>query len=840
MPSLPPQLTRRSFLSRTTAVALAGAAAQAPAASLLRFAESANPAANSTRLDTGWEFFRGPLDGPWEAWRGDEIATFTPVALPHCFNAQDGCDPDQPMYRGQGWYRTHLHPANPYPGGRTLLHFLGAGQTTQLWVGDKLAGKHTGGYDEFLIDITSLLSTTKPDKQGVRLTVQTDNSPDLQRLPSDLSDFSLYGGLYRPVSLVYVPATAIEAVHLRVDTAADLKSAKVAVSCRFLASAPPQPGQTITTEILSPAGRSLRRSTTTWNPEAHEGAFPGDGLLTTVTLDSPELWSPATPKLYTARVTVGDHTTTEHFGVRHTEWVEHGPFKLNGERLLLRGTHRHEDHAGLAAGMPDALIRQEMQLIKSMGANFIRLAHYQQNRLVLDLCDELGLFVWEELTWCRSGVAGEPFKAMAREKLHNLIDQHSNHPSVLLWGLGNEDDWPNEYTASPDQASANQAIRDLMTELRDLSHTLDPTRMTSFRRCDFARDIPDVYSPSIWAGWYGGRYTDYQRSLERERSRVKHLIHIEWGADSHAGRHAEQTDQAGKVAAGQETAEVGLAYQSTGGPARFSRDGDWSETYACELFDWHLKTQEQTPWLTGAAQWIFKDFTTPLRVENPVPRMNQKGVVERDLTPKEAFYVFQSYWTDPAAAPMVRVYGHSWPVRWGQAGQPRMVRVYSNCPTAELFLNGRSCGVKKRAIDDFPCAGLRWMLPFQPGKNTLRVVARNAAGKEVSDTIEFAYQTESWSTPAAFELKTIATTAKTTTVEATLHDAKGLLCLDSRLPVRFSLAGAGTLIDNLGTASDSRAVQLANGRARITLERHGGCTLAIAAEGLPTAFHTIT
>ncbi|SNT35249.1 beta-galactosidase [Granulicella rosea] len=838
MPSLLPRLTRRSFLSRTAAVAFATAASQAPAASLLRFVDPANPGVSSARLDTGWEFFRGALDGPWEAWRGEEIASFASVTLPHCFNAQDGCDPDQPMYRGQAWYRTHLQPANPYPGGRTLLHFLGAGQAAQVWIGDKFAGKHVGGYDEFLLDITGLIAAAKPDGQGVRLTVQTDNSPDLQRLPSDLSDFSLYGGLYRPVSLVYVPAVAVEAVHIRSVVASDLKSAKVTVSCRFLATALPQPGQAVTTEVLSPTGRSLHRATTQWN--ANEGGFPGDGHLTTLTLDAPELWSPATPRLYTARVTVGDHTTTERFGVRHTEWVEHGPFKLNGERLLLRGTHRHEDHAGLAAGLPDALIRQEMQLIKSMGANFIRLAHYQQNRLVLELCDELGLLVWEELTWCRSGVAGEPFKAMAREKLHNLIDQHQNHPCVLMWGLGNEDDWPNEYTASPDEASAKQAIRDLMTELRDLAHALDPTRMTSFRRCDFARDIPDVYSPSIWAGWYGGRYTDYQKSLEKERNRVKHMIHIEWGADSHTGRHAEQLDPAA-VAATQNTAEVGLAYQSTGGPARFSRDGDWSETYACELFDWHLKTQEQLPWLTGAAQWIFKDFTTPLRVENPIPRMNQKGLVERDLTPKEAFYVFQSYWTDPATDPMVRLYGHSWPVRWGKADQPRMVRVYSNCQTAELFLNGKSCGVKKRAIDDFPCAGLRWMLPFQPGRNTLRVVARNAAGKEVSDTIDFAYQTESWAAPAAFELKTIATTAKTTTVEATLHDAEGVLCLDSRLQVRFSLAGAGVLIDNFGTASGSRVVQLSNGRARITLERRGGAsTLGIAAEGLPAAFHTIT
>ena len=128
---------------------------------------------------------------------------------------------------------------------------------------------------------------------------------------------------------------------------------------------------------------------------------------------------------------------------------------------------------------------------------------------------------------------------------------------------------------------------------------------------------------------------------------MKRLLHVEWGADSHARRHSEDPDAAlARIATGIGTDERGLAYLAAGGEARISRDGDWSETYACNLFDWHLHVQEKLPWLTGAAQWIFKDFASPLRVENPIPRVNQKGVVERDLTPKESYFVFQSYWTD--------------------------------------------------------------------------------------------------------------------------------------------------------------------------------------------------
>ncbi len=168
--------------------------------------------------------------------------------------------------------------------------------------------------------------------------------------------------------------------------------------------------------------------------------------LTKFSIPKPDLWSPKTPLLYECRVTLsgtgGPFIAAEKFGVRHTEFVEHGPFKLNGERLLLRGTHRHEDHAGYAAAIPDDVLAEEMQLIKDMGANFIRLAHYQQSRRVLDHCDRLGLLVWEEIPWCRGGVGGETFQEMGRRTLRRMIAQHYNHPCVLMWGLGNEDDWP--------------------------------------------------------------------------------------------------------------------------------------------------------------------------------------------------------------------------------------------------------------------------------------------------------------------------------------------------------------------------------------------------------------
>lgn len=826
-------ISRRRFVQSLAAVATAAQSRLSLRASVIRpVLASADACSASQRLDGGWEYYRGALDGPWEVWRGGEIASWEKVALPHCFNHYDACDPDTPYYRGHGWYRTHIPIANPIAGGRTLLYFEGAGQTSHVYVGSTKVGMHIGGYDEFVFDITDAVIALAPDvrKDGVPIAVLCNNSENLERPPSDLSDFSLYGGLYRHVHLAYVPAVSLEAVHIA-PTFKPGSPATVKVTAR-LYNPQNYPGDaSITSEIVDASGKQIAKIEKTlaaWSDEAE---------IASMMIASPDLWSPAHPQLYACHVklttSLGESTVRESFGIRHAEFVDHGPFLLNGERLLLKGTQRHMDHAGFAAAQPDALIHTEMQLAKAMGANFIRLGHYQQTRQVLDLCDELGMLVWEEAPWCRSGVGDDAWQSQARAMLVNMIDQHFNHPSILMWGLGNEDDWPGEYPVLD-----RQAIRSFMQEMNDLAHAMDPSRFTAIRRCDFARDIPDVYSPSIWAGWYSGAYQDYESALNKERERAKHMLHVEWGADSHARRYCEEPDSKPETATfGADLTENTRDSLENGAKAAISRDGNWSETYACNLFDWYLKVQETLPWFAGSAMWVLKDFTTPLRIENPVPRINQKGVLERDLTRKEGYYVFQSYWSD---APMAHIYGHTWPVRWGRADEARVVKVYSNCPKAELFLNGKSLGEKQRNSQDFPAAGLRWKVQFAPGKNCVRVVAAKD-GVTVSDEIEFEYQTTQWTRPARLVLTEIARDGDAATVEAKLLDADGVLCLDAKNVVRFTVAGSGTLIDNLGTSSGSRLVQLYNGRAQITLQRHGGASsVGVASEGIAQAFVSIS
>src|SRR6202046_5605060 len=231
------EFSRRSFLKTSSAAYALGASNAHPIlAAALGSRQSLSPASRETqssaeRLDQGWEFYKGPLDPRFQVWHSEELLTWETVTLPHCFNHYDGCDPDTPAYRGPGWYRRKLQVANPYRQGRTLLHFEAAGQRAEIYVGTKLVAQHSGGYDEFTADITDECQ----DAAEVPLAVLCDNGRDIERLPSDLSDFTLYGGLYRAVHLVYLPAVSLEAVHTAVDCVRDLSAAEVKVIARLYA-----------------------------------------------------------------------------------------------------------------------------------------------------------------------------------------------------------------------------------------------------------------------------------------------------------------------------------------------------------------------------------------------------------------------------------------------------------------------------------------------------------------------------------------------------------------------------------------------------------------------------
>ena len=322
------------------------------------------------RLNENWEFLKQDIGGIWEAVRPivkgnpESVPLWDSVSLPHCVNAIDAVDPDVNYYQGPAWYRTQIVISNPYAAGRTLLHFEGAGQKTEVFIYTTKVGAHVGGYDEWTVDITDAVklfqSTDTYQKQfkgKIPVSIRTDNSRDLEMIPSSLSDFNVYGGIYRYLNLVYVPRVSVDKLFVSTETDKAGKTGLLKVKARFY-----NPTNVSSAEmdisLNDPSGKSTQKQKIKLN------TLEGDQSIATFEVKLPKLWSPETPLLYSIEATLttldGASKIKEKVGFRNFEFVDKGPFMLNGKRLLLRGTHRHEDHAGVAAAMTESMIRTEM------------------------------------------------------------------------------------------------------------------------------------------------------------------------------------------------------------------------------------------------------------------------------------------------------------------------------------------------------------------------------------------------------------------------------------------------------------------------------------------------
>jgi beta-galactosidase len=503
---------------------------------------------------------------------------------------------------------------------------------------------------------------------------------------------------------------------------------------------------------------------------------------------------------------------SDRFGYRWFEFKEHGPFTLNGERLLLRGTHRHEDYAGYANALPDSLHRKDMIMIKEIGANFVRLAHYPQDPEVYRACDELGILVWDELPWCRGGMGGEPWKANTRRLLEEQMLQNYNHPSIIVQSLGNEFYWLPDVPGGDNMDSLRAMIR----ELNRIAKNIDPSRITATRKFTEGADLVDLVSPSMWPGWYSGVYKTFEKAITDARKNFKRYFHAEYGGDSHVGRHTENPiDGDGMTIS--EGWEENIKPQKVKNVAQL---GDWSESYIVNLFDWYLHISEQTDWFTGNAQWAFKDFPTPLRPENPIPYINQKGLVDRAGKPKDAYYVFKSYWTTHPK--FCYIESHTWTERSGPADLGREVKVFSNCDEVELIVNDVSQGKRTRDIKLFPASGLSWKVKFSAGSNTLRAVGYSEGATVTADSMTILYTTRKNTEADHLELSSQPMSGGLLLVTATAVDRSGQRCLEYSKRVYFTSDGGGALLVDAGTPTRSSVIEMANGRAQIEFRPERG------------------
>jgi beta-galactosidase len=244
-----------------------------------------------------------------------------------------------------------------------------------------------------------------------------------------------------------------------------------------------------------------------------------------------------------------------------------------------------------------------------------------------------------------------------------------------------------------------------------------------------------------------------------------------------------------------------------------SSEGDWSESYIVDLFDWHLMISEQLDWFTGNAQWAFKDFATPLWPENPIPYVNQKGLVDRAGNPKDAYYVFKSRWTsDPK---FCYIESHTWTERSGRPGQTRRVRVYSNCEEVAFHLNGENLGSKRRDANVFPARGQYWDVLFNEKRNDLLAIGFEKGNAVARDSMVVQYSFEKNGPPVTLKLSSQPLANGNLLIEARAVDAQGRFCLDFNRRIYFDYSGDGVLLKDCGTPTRSSVIEFANGMAAI-------------------------
>lgn len=670
----------------------------------------------SRTIDDGWLFRLGesPDDGGSAAGTGG----WTAVNLPHTWNT-DAYDV-RDYYRGTGWYRRDILLPPHWQGRRIVLRMDAASKMSEIFVNGRSVGTHAGGYTAFAADITPYLDFGSANTLAVRV----DNaSEDVAPISGD---FTFFGGIYRNVWLIALPEqhfdiTDMGSAGVFVSTpSVDENRAELRIRGSVRNDSDSRAALTLETEITDPDGGTALRSECRIAADA--GAV-GTFDFTVGPILRPRLWSPEDPALY--RVTLvlrgGDGREldrSEHYaGMRWFGFDPDEGFFLNGKPYKLRGICRHQDRKPIGVALTDDMHRQDFRLMKRMGANFIRISHYPQDDALLEMCDREGMLVWEEIPVIDLVPDSETYADNCERNLREMIRQHYNHPSVVAWGYMNEILLVTQrlYSGSELLAPAVERTLALARRLESALKQEDDTRVSTmaFHGSDSYNTtglsgITDVVGWNLYQGWYGGETSDFEAFLAQQHAEhPSHPIIVsEYGAGSDGRLHSLS-------------------------PRAF----DFSIEYQQRFLEHYLPVLERTPYLCGGTHWNFIDFGSAARDES-MPRINNKGLVYSDRTPKDVYYYYMAMWRDDV--PVLHIASRDWSVRAGvrRGGEPvvQPVKIYTNLPEVELVANGRSLGCVR--VSDRVAV---FDVPFDREENLL--LARGAyRGEEVTDGMSVGFR----------------------------------------------------------------------------------------------------
>ncbi len=601
------------------------------------------------------------------AWSGQEGIR---VDLPHCWNIDDPSESGIRVYQKELDIRCDADEC-------IYLDIAGTNGICRAWLNGVFLGEHRGSYARFRFDLSNIV------KEGTnRLSILTDNTKysDLNPL---IGDFNIYGGLYRDVRLISVSRKHFDLMYYGSN----------GIEC-----------ETYPDGTVKLHARTVNTDDPRIRYEIHDGKktvlSEEAGCDTVLKLEDPHLWNGRKdPFLYTLTAVLMENgkeydRISMKIGFRDIRFdPDHGAF-LNGGQIKLKGVAKHQDFAGFGNAVTEKEMDTDMKLIRDMGANAVRLSHYQHPDHTYDLCDEYGILAWTEIPMLSLPKTNAEVLENAKMMMKELILQLKHHPSIFCWGIQNEVTMTGEYPE----------IYDKMRELNDLVHELDPSRPSSCANIGFVKNdsplnrITDLLGYNLYAGWYYGTmhdYADWFNEFHKDNPGVC-LSMTEYGVESSTGFHSSDPHVK-----------------------------DYSEEYSTMYHAAVWPQVRDTECVWGSFVWNMFDFGSAIRDEGGCKGMNRKGLVTYDRkTCKDAYYVYQAMWTE---TPFIHICG----TRYAKRAEEKTV-IYAASNLHDLILECGGTAVEMTKEGELFKAEVK----LAKGANTIRVSSGEYADECVITRVE--------------------------------------------------------------------------------------------------------
>lgn len=625
------------------------------------------------------------------------------VNIPHTWNAEDAIDDVPGYYRGKAWYRRRIPIPAEMKNKQAYIYFEGANQETQVYINGKLVGRHIGGYTRFCFDITSFMEYGKENL----FAIQVDNSAN-NDIPPLAADFTFWGGIYRDVYLMFTDklhftTTDYASSGIYIDSDVSQKQANIKTSVLITNENKASSTFKIETALIDPKGdeiirRSLIRKLAAYSASTFK--------MPLITVEKPLLWSTESPNIYTvySRIYNEKNCLVDEIrtpiGLRWFSFSPDNGFYLNGKPCKLIGTNRHQDYFRKGNALSDEMHVKDIMLLKEMGGNFLRVSHYPQDPVVMEMCDKLGILTSVEIPIISTISESEVFYNNSVQMAKEMIHQDYNRPSVIIWAYMNEILLHPLYrNDSVKQGKYFKAVHKLAQDIDSLIRETDPKRYTMMACNGVFEDydktgldkIPMILGWNLYQGWYSGEFSDFDKFVAKVHGSCpdKPLIITEYGADVAPQLHSFI-------------------------PRRF----DFTVEYGNLYHEYYLKSIMKKPYIAGATIWNLNDFYSEAR-KDAVPHVNNKGITGLDRTPKDTYFLYQ---VALKQEPVLMIGTREWKTRGGLESPltnacPQPIQIYTNLTEVEVLLNGKSLG-KRQATDNI----VKMDVSFRTGENVIEAI----------------------------------------------------------------------------------------------------------------------